>query len=185
MGVTYRYIAQPSEPSEVLGWFASLPTPPTVVPTTRGAVLYFRECGALVSTSDGAIDAKASPVVTIFVPRVRRAILWTVGEVHFLATPLRRRYPALHKVSSAFSKWLGGFECVHSNKRTNNEFTYYLEGSVQNSDPPIYAFESGQRALLAGRYFVSDEDNDFVLDALCKKLRLREVQCGEGDPAVA
>ena len=185
MGTTYRYIAAPSEPSEVLQWFASLATPPTSVPTPRGVVLYFGEYGPLVSKSDGAVDSKASPVISVFVPRVKRGILWTVGEVHVLATPLRQRFPALHKVTTAFSKWLSQLECVHSNKRTNNEFTYYLEGSAQNWNPPIYAFDSGYRALLSGRYFVSDEDNDFVLDNLCKKLRLREVECGQGHQTVA
>ena len=112
MGTTFRFIADPAEPSEVVGWFRSLSAPPTEVPTARGVALYFRECGPLKHDSSGAIDPMASPVATVFLPHIRRGSLWTVGEVHFLATPLRQQYPALHKVSSAFSKWLGGFECT-------------------------------------------------------------------------
>ena len=110
MGITYRFISDPSELSEVVGWFRSLPVPPTEVSTERGVTLYFRESGPLEYDAKGAINPKASPVATIFLPRVRRGALWTVGEVHFLSTPLRQRFPALHKVSSAFSKWLAGFE---------------------------------------------------------------------------
>jgi hypothetical protein len=106
-------------------------------------------------------------------------LLWTVGEVHFLATPLRQRFPALHRVSSAFSTWLAELPVVYSNKRQDNEFRYYLEGSVQNHDPPVYGFDSGMSALQSGRYFVSEDDSEAVLDALCKALRLRGVNCAE------
>ena len=177
MGTTYRFIASPSEASEVLKWFRALPSPPEEIPTEHGATLYFRECGPLTNGVNGCIDPKSSPVVTVFLPSIRRGCLWTVGEVHFLATPLRQKFPALHKVSSAFSKWLATFSCVYSNKRQENEYDYYLEGSITHYDPPVYAFDSGLNALQSGRYFVGDSDNDYVLDSLCKALQLRGVDC--------
>ncbi|ARN22296.1 hypothetical protein A4W93_21655 [Piscinibacter gummiphilus] len=127
--------------------------------------------------ADGRVDAKASPVASIFLPRIRRGALWTVGEVHFLATPLRERFPAVHKISTAFSKWLSTQECVYSNKRKINPFSYYLEGSVQNHDPEVFAFESALSALNAGQYFVTEDDTEFRLDAICKMLGLRGVEC--------
>ena len=177
MGTTYRFVAAPGEPSGVLSWFRSLPQPPTEVPTDKGAVLHFKACGPLLYEADGSIQAKASPIATVFLPRHRREVFWTVGEVHFLTTPLRQRFPALHKISSAFSKWLASFPCVFSNDRLDNEFAYYLEGSTRNYAPPIYAFESGLVALRSGRYFVSDADNEQRLDVLCRALRLRGVEC--------
>lgn len=179
MGTTYRFIAAPSEPSEVLGWFRSLPSPPEEVTTDRGATLYFRECGPLIYDANGRIDPMVSPVATVFLPHVRRGVLWTVGEAHFLATPLRQHFPGLHKVSSAFSKWLLHLPCVYTNKNKENEFGYYLEGSIRHYDPPVHAFDSGLSALESGRYFVGDGDNDQVLDSLCKALRLRGVDCAE------
>lgn len=177
MGSIHRFIADPSEPCEVLGWFRSLPSPPTEVPTERGFTLHFKQCGPLTYEANGRISQKASPVATLFLPRVRRGVLWTVGEAHFLATPLRSQFPDLHKISSAFSKWLVSFECVYSNKRKDNEFSYYLEGSVKNYDPPVYGFTSGLCALKSGRYFIGDDDNEYVLESICKMLRLRGVDC--------
>ena len=56
-----------------------------------------------------------------------------------------------------------------------------LEGSVRNYDPPVFALPSGLDALNSGRYFVDHRDNAYVLDKLCKALRLRGIQCEAGD----
>ena len=178
MGTTYRFIEAPIGMSEVLEWFRSLPAPPNEMPTERGCALHFPESGPLVYAAGGLIDAKASPVASVFVPRVRRGVLWTVGEVHFLATPLRERFPSLHRLSNAFSKWLSAHECIYSNKRASNPFSYWLEGSVRNHDSDVFALESGLGALKDGRYFVADDDTEFRLDAVCSSLRLRGVACG-------
>lgn len=177
MGSTHRFIADPADLSEVLAWFRSLPQAPTETQSDRGTVLYFPAYGPLSFRVDGSIDPNTSPVVTVFLPRVRRGQLWTVGEVHFLATPLRQKFPALHKLSLSLGKWLSQLDCVYSNKQRDNSFDYYLEGSVRNYDPPVFAFESGLRALKAGRYFVADDDTEQRLDSLCNVLRLRGVDC--------
>ena len=179
MGTTYRFIADPSESSEVMAWFRSLPEPPIESAKERGFLLYFKAFGPLAHGLDGTIDVKKSPLVTVVLPQVKRGVLWTVGEVHFLATPLRRSFPALHRLSSAFSKWLSERDCVFSNDRSENPYRYYLEGSIGNYDAPVFAFESGLRALQSGRYFVGDDDTDFRLDKLCQALRLRGIECGE------
>ena len=163
MGATYRFIAEPSERQEVLQWFRSLPVPPLEEHVARGASLYFTDQGPLVRNSDGSIDVKHSPVASVFFPQIRRGALWSVGEVHFLSTPLRQQFPGLHKIRSAFSKWLAAHECVYSNERKEHKFEYLFEGSVKNYDPPIYAFCSGLVALRAGRYFVSEGDNEATL----------------------
>jgi hypothetical protein len=175
MGITHRFIADPLEPSKVLAWFRTLNAPPMEVEMARGLVLFFKQCGALAYDANGAIDGKASPIATVFLPRVRRGTLWTVGEVHFLASRLGKRFPALHKVSSSFFEWLSAHSCVYPD--ANQEFDYDLEGSIRNFDPPIFAFESGAAALRAGRYFVADDDTEFMLDKLCSQLRLRGVEC--------
>jgi hypothetical protein len=177
MGTTHRFIADPAEPSEVLEWFRSLGQAATETPSNRGVVFSFPAHGSFSYRPDGSIDPRASPVVTVFLPRVRRGQLWTVGEVHFLPTPLRQQFPGLHKVNSSFGTWLSQLECVYSNKRQNNQFGYYLEGSVKNYDPPVFAFEFGLRALQDGRYFVADDDSEARLDSLCQALRLRGVEC--------
>ena len=82
-------------------------------------------------------------------------------------------------MSSEFSKWLAGFECVYSNKSNDNKFAYYFEGSVKNYDSSIFALPSGIRALESQRYFVGDDDNEVRLDTICKSLRLRGVECSE------
>ena len=179
MGTTYRFIADPCEPSEVLAWFRTLPSPPEEIQGNGCLWLFFSKEGPLARAgADGAVDPKQSPVATVFIPRVRRGVLWTVGEVHFLATPLRQRFPGVHKVSSAFGKWLSGHECVFSNQPGfNGEWSYYLQGSVKNFDPPVFALPSGFRALKAGQYFVAEDDTVARLDEVCSSLRLRGIHC--------
>ena len=179
MGISYRFIATPIEPSEVIGWFRSLSDAVTEVHTEYGYALYFKELGPLVRLSDGKIDAEASPIVTIVLPQVRRGVLWTIGEVHFRSTPLRKQFPALHKINGAFSKWLSAFECVYSNQSSENLYSYYFEGSAQNLDAPIFALQSGLEALKKERYFVSHMDNPSRLDSICKRLRLRGIDCAD------
>lgn len=180
MGTTYRFIADPSESSEVLKWFARLPDPPVQVRTERSVVLYFKTYGRLVYDASGELDAKSSPVANVFLPRARRGILWTVGEIHFLTTPLRGKFPSLYGVSSRLNQWLKMHECVYSHDMQDSAYNYYFEGSTKSKIPPIFAFDSGLKALTSGRYFVSDDDNELVLDTLCRTLRLREVICSEG-----
>lgn len=179
MSVTHRFIADPEEPSEVMAWFMSLGTPITEVPTEYGHALHFRDFGPLSYLPGGGIDADTSPVVTVVLPQTRRSSLWTVGEVHFRATPLRKRFPLLHKVNGSLSKWLSTFECVYSNRRPENPYSYYLEGSAKNHDAAIFSFQSGLEALKRERYFVGHTDNQYRLDAVCKVLRLRGVDCTE------
>lgn len=177
MGLTYRFIADPSLPVPVLAWLRALPDPPEEIPTERGIVLHFSTCGKLSHAPDGKIIGDESPVATLFVPRVERGVLWTVGELHFLASRMRDRFPELAKISAGFAKWLKTQPCVFSNEANQNEFSYYLEGSIRNYDPPIYAFDTGLTALSAGQYFVGDSDNEYVTGVLCRALRLRGVNC--------
>ena len=179
MSVTHRFIADPAAPSEVMDWFQSLGTPITWAATEYGHALYFRDFGTLCHLPSGGIDATNSPVATVVLPQVRRGSLWTVGEVHFRPTPLRKKFPQLHKVNAAFSKWISSLDCVYSNKRQENPYAYYLEGSVMNEDAPIFAFPSGLEALKKEHYFIGHMDNTHRVDAICKMLRLRGVDCAE------
>lgn len=177
MGTTYRFIAAPAEPSPILAWFRALDPAPAEIPTARAMVLYFPHMGPLAYRADGQIDAARSPVVTVFSPQVKRGVLWTVGEVHFLASPLRSLFPELHRVGRDFARWLGGQDCVFSIKSGPHEFDYYLEGSVRNYDSPVHAFPAAREALAQGQYFVGDDDNGARLDQLCRALRLRGLDC--------
>ena len=75
----------------------------------------------------------------------------------------------------AFSRWLSSFECVFSQRPKIDQYNYYLEGSIQNYDPPVFAFDSGLAALHAGQYFVDVNETEFRLDTICRYLRLRGV----------
>jgi hypothetical protein len=181
VGTTHRYLEDPRSDSLVLGWLRraaldllEVPVPP------HGVSLYYREFGPLVLADGRTLASHRSPMVSVFLPRVRRGILWTVGEVHFLATPLRKLYPGLHKLNRRFGAWLRRFECVFDNGHCPRpEWAYLLEGSAQSYGPPILALPTGLEALNSGRYFVARDDSEFRLDAVCKQLRLRGVHCGD------
>ena len=178
----HRYIEAPNEPSPVLAWLRAASGQAEEIPVPRGLAFHFRQFGELVATGDNSVDVHRSPVVTVFVPHVRRGILWTVGEVHVWATPLRQLFPGLHRLSRAFARWLQQFACVFANGHARRrEWEYHLEGSVRNSDPAIFALPSGLEALNSGRYFVDRRDTDRVLDTLCKTLTLRGSPCAATD----
>lgn len=176
MPATFRFIADPSEPSDVLKWFRELGVPPAEYQGKRSNVmLYFKDQGNLFRTPDDRADLTLSPVVNLFLPEVHRGVLWTVGEVHFLTRPLRKHFPALYKISVAFKEWLSLHQCVFSSGQ-QSEFDYCLEGNCRGYGD-IYALPSGLAAIRHGQYFVGDSDNDYVLDRVCKTLRLRGIDC--------
>jgi hypothetical protein len=176
MGSTFRMLALESDHALLLRWFLDLPDAPEIVPARdRGAALYFRSIGPLAKTPAG-VDVKSSPIVSLFAPRQRRGVLWTAAEVHFLATP-GRRFPRLEAVSRALRTWLARHELVFANSvpRTRG-WDHGLLGSLQNWDGEIRALPAAMAALRAGQTFVSEGDNDFVLDKVCHTLRLRGVE---------
>lgn len=178
MGSTFYFIEAPGGPGSVLSWFRNLDRAPEETPTKRGVVLYFRHFGPLVYDHDGAVDAKRSPVVNLVLPQVRRDILWTVGEVHFLVTPQRTQSQSIDNVARSFARWLKKHDVAYDQAlKAENPLGYYLEGSSKNRGT-IYALPSGFSELKNGRYFVADQDNQVHLDRVCRALRLRGVVCG-------
>ncbi len=180
MGKSYRFLADPAdeEAATVLTWFRQLHESIREVPAKQHVVLYFAGLGPLRYGQDGTVDADESPIVTVVPPRTACESLWTVGEVHFRTRALSRRYPALHRIGKTFEEWLNRYECVYSMADRDNSYNYYLEGSVRNHDAPIFALPTGLDALKSERYFVGAQDNDALLDKVCRKLRLRGVRCG-------
>jgi hypothetical protein len=171
MGTSYRFIADPEQSEVVLRWFRSRTPPPHEIDGDGCLWLHFSEEGPL-------IEPDRSPLATVYLPRVRRRAIWTVGELHFL--PTRDQFPGLRKTSGEFAKQIEKQPCVFSNEpEFEGEFDDYLEGSVRNYDTPIYAFPSGLRALQQGCYFVAENDTRARLDDLCKVLRLRGIDCGD------
>jgi hypothetical protein len=147
----HRYIEEQRDRSRVLDWIRGNEAQTEEVQLQRGVLVHFKECGPLIIGDDGSVDPGRSPVALILAPRVRRGILWTVGEVHFLTTPLRQSYPTLHRLSRALNKWLRQYECVFANGNCPcPEWEYQLEGSVRNWDAPIFALPSGLAALRSG-----------------------------------
>lgn len=177
MAVTYKFVHDPAELSPVLSWLRATNPAPRKISFAWGVALHFEASGPIQYLSDGTIDAAHSPVAALILPKVRRAALWTVGELRILATPLRSQYPALHRASARLSKWLGDYRRVFDVRGGEHGFDYYLEGSVRNTSQEIFAFGSGLEALNSGRYFVGDADSDALLDKVCKQLRLRGVEC--------
>ncbi|MFT3883796.1 MAG: hypothetical protein QM703_29715 [Gemmatales bacterium] len=170
MATTYRFLATVDEASAVLDWFRAQPGQPVESAREDGSLFYFPDFGPLES------DAKKSPVVNVFLPVLKRGVLTTIGEVHFPATPLSA-FPGLDKVSKRFRNWLKENPCVYSQRPGFvHEWDYYLEGSAKQWDPDIHALPAGMAALQHGSYFVAGDDNDFVLDRVCRTLELCGVE---------
>jgi len=178
VGSVFRYLAIGDEAAAVPDWFSALEPAPVFQRDARRLAVWFKHFGPL-AIHDGQLDAKNSPLVTIFEPRQQRTVLWTAGEVHFLATPLKTRFPKLHNVSRAFSRWLASQECVFSRRSAMHDWDYYLEGALRNFDPEIFAFPEAMRALRSGQYFVAYDTSSRELEVLCKALRLRGVNVHE------
>jgi hypothetical protein len=170
MGKTYRFLATVEEAPSILDWFRGLPERPVESLREDGSLFFFCDLGSLDS------DAKKSPVVNVFLPVRKRGVLTTIGEIHFLATPLSA-FPGLNKINKRFREWLSENPCVFSHRPGFvREWDYFLEGSAKNWDPDIYALPAGMAALQRGSYFVAGNDNDLVLDRVCRTLELRGVE---------
>jgi hypothetical protein len=124
------------------------------------------------------IDVHNSPLVSIFLPTLKRGVLWTAGEVHFLPRALRQRFPPLDKVRRRFGDWLAGFHLVFAGAHSSQpgEWDYYLEGSLRNHDSPIFALPRADDALRGGQYFVGKSDGDDMLYKICRSLLHRGVE---------
>ncbi len=174
MGVTYRYLAVADDAELVADWFTAHREAPLLSPTSKGFSALFNTIGELQRRSDGAIDAMRCPIVNVFAPARKRGILWTAGEIHFLATPLRKQFPKLHAVARELRTWLGEFTIVHP----DGAWDYYLEGSIRNFDAEVFAFPSAMERLRAGEtYFVTADDTDAVVQRVCQSLALRGLRC--------
>lgn len=175
------FVEAPGPSSAVVEWFRSLPVLPEETPTPYGFVLYFRSFGPLIYDERGSIDASRSPVVTVVLPALRRQIIWTVGEVHFLPTLSSPEGKPLQGVVRAFSKWLKDKPQVYAQSpKAENPLAYYIEGSAKNRGD-IYAFSSGHKHLQSGGYVVSHGDTEAAVDRVCRQLRLRGIDCGPVD----
>jgi len=177
LGATRCFLSSPQEAHIVLEWFRRLPGPPDVVPMPEGSLLHFKSAGPLNYRPDKSIDVTKSPLVSLYVPQERRGILWTIGEVHFLPTPLRGTFPPLDRVCSRFTSWLRKFPLVFSPAKDCG-WDYYLEGGARSS-LQIFALPEGMRALERGQYFVGHDDNELRVDDVVKLLRLRGVYASD------
>lgn len=180
-GSGFCFVEAPGLGSDVVEWFRRMSEPPEETPTAHGMVLYFRGFGPLAYNETGAIDVARSPVVSIVLPTVRREILWTVGEVNFLSTLSLPQNRQVKNVVRSFATWLRGHQRVYEQSpKADNPLAYYIEGSARNRGD-IYALPSGMTHLQRGGYVVSFRDNALVVDRVCRRLRLRGVDCGPSD----
>jgi len=184
MGSTFRFLGIDTDTDLVLGWFRSLPAPPEEIVLERDVSLYFRSFAPVSYRSPDTgregpphIEPTKSPLVSIFIPREIRGVLWTTGEVHFLATPLRKVSPQLEAVSIRFRKWLATFPLVFSGGRGwPGAWNSYLEGSIRNYGTDIRALPLAMQALSEGQYFVAEDETSGRLDIICRSLQLRGVR---------
>jgi hypothetical protein len=177
MASTYYFMSAPNEHG-VLEWFRSQTETAEEYPNADRTLLFYREHGSLAEKEDGSPDPTASPLVSIYAPKVRKSALWTIGEVHFLWKGTKR-FPALERMRKRFQSWLRERPIAWERRYDTLEgHGYYLEGSIRNWAETIYAFPEGKAAFEAGQYFVSQHDNEFVLDRVCRTLRLRGIDCG-------
>lgn len=176
MPASFWFVEEPCQTSEVLQWFRALPSPPEEIASATGYTLYFRAAGPLALNDDGSIDGSRSPVVTVITPSARRAVMWTTGSVHFLPMPVSQ-FPDVAKIRKHFERWIEGYPLAYDpHINAENPFAYYLEGSAANRGA-LYGLPSGMAALARGLYFVGHLDNDFVLNRVCRSLRLRGIEC--------
>jgi hypothetical protein len=169
MASTYRFLALGDEGREIARWFDKIQPAPLVTEKPRGRLLFFK--------ADGDLDAdpRLSPLVSIIVPEVRRGVLSTAGEVHFLTIGLARAFPRLEAIRKEFQNWLAQFELMFDG--TPGPFDDYLLGSLRNVDSPIYALPGAREALSSGTYFIADDDSPTHVDRICRALALRGVAC--------
>lgn len=173
-----RFVEAPDTPSSALQWFRDQHLTPVEHMFDWGAALYFSDLGQLQYKSDGSIDSERSPVVIVDIPRVRRGILWTVGEVRFCPVPLSR-FPELERLRRSFLRWFQKHPLIYDNHPGGeHRFDYYLEGTARNFGP-IRAFPSGLAALENEQYFISRLDER--PETVCRTLALRGVICTDQD----
>ena len=172
MATTYYFLSAPEEQG-VMDWFRSQPETLEEHPNEK-CVLF----GSLNLSVDGNPDASRSPLVSIFLPKVRRDALWTVGEVHFLVKNSAGTFPQYERVRRRFQSWLGKHPVAWERKYDGREgYGYYLEGTIKNLADKVFALPMGLAAFEAGQYFVAERDNDAMLDTICRLLSLRGVEC--------
>ena len=175
-----RYVEAPDTPSSALSWFRDQGLSFNEHSFDWGVALYFPHLGELRSGPDGSIDFEQSPVIAIHFPKVRRGILWTVGDVRFCPVPLSK-FPELKRVRRAFLQWFEERPLIYDHHPSSaHSFDYFLEGSAKNWGP-IRAFPTGLAALQKGHYFISQWETDGSLNTLCKTLALRGVTCSDSD----
>ncbi|RYY90399.1 MAG: hypothetical protein EOO15_02700 [Chitinophagaceae bacterium] len=162
-----RFIEDPALNSSVVGWLRQQELVAVETAYERGIAFHYSSLGPLHLKPDGSIDVERSPIVKVDLPAVRRQVLWTVGEVSFLAAPLSQ-FPELEKLRRSFLKWFAGHPLVYDSHDTGtHQYDYYLEGSAMNWGP-IRALPSGLSALKSERYFVSCRETDGSLSTVCK-----------------
>lgn len=173
-----RFVEAPDLPCSALQWFRHRDLTANEHMFDWGAALYFSSLGQLQYKSDGRIDSERSPVVTVNIPRVRRGILWTVGEVRFCPVPLSQ-FPELERLRRSFLRWFQNHPLIYDNHPAGeHRFDYYLEGTARNFGS-IRAFPSGLAALENGQYFISRLDEH--PETVCRTLALRGVICADHD----
>lgn len=134
-------------------------------------------------TAKNEVDVKRSPVVLLILPQIRHGILWTAGEVQFLAEKMRSSFPGLQKVLTSFHRWSRAFPVVFRQPRlpetSGGSWDYYLEGGIRNVSDEVFALPQGMIALERGQYFVWQGDSEGRLDTVLRMLRLRGVTNAE------
>ena len=162
----------------VLEWFDGQSQQLDVIRKDATVSIHFEDFGPIGTDESGNFAAHLSPLVSVFLPRTRRGILVTVGEVHFFPSNLARAFPGLERVRRRFKSWLDTNSVAYDRKDSHRpESTYFFESGILNVADRITALPSGEALLTNGTYFVPDRSPELMLDILCKTLRLRGIDC--------
>jgi hypothetical protein len=173
--VTHAFLAIDDEINLVYEWLLSAKCEKVLSERPDRSLFYFKGY-TNQPLLEKDVDSERTPLVWFLRPHQKRGVLWTVGEVRFIAQPLRAQFPDLEKINRQLAKWLRQLEPLFSTKEPRiSEGDYYLEAGIRNRVAEIHAFPKAAEALKKGQYFISADVGDQFLDTLCRALRLRGV----------
>src|SRR5688572_28647361 len=165
--MAFKYYILSVDPIEFDDFISNLTEGHRVVSVNEKTTLriWFKDCGDLRDSID------ESPVMLIHYPERITDYLWKTAEVCVPQPSIKRNLPNYYRASEQARKTIKSLDCVWESK-TNEQYSYYLRGSIMNYASKVYTLKSGRDYLEKQFHFVHTQDNNFVIENVLKSLRL-------------